>query len=137
MAKTFMLKILTPEKTVVSEEATKVFTKTPTGEIQFLYGHEHMILSVVPCISRYVDSEGNEKSLFTSKGIVTVEKEKVTFLIDSAEFKDEIDLERAKKARERALTKLKEGSFEDVDIIKASLERADIRIKFKSDVTNK
>ena len=39
MAKTFILKILTPENTLVSEEVEKVITKSQTGNIEFLYGH--------------------------------------------------------------------------------------------------
>ncbi|MCZ7670723.1 MAG: hypothetical protein M5U34_28015 [Chloroflexi bacterium] len=52
-------------------------------------------------------------------------------LADSAERSDEIDLERARQARERAETMMREGVPEDPDRyaqIRASLERAQIRI---------
>lgn len=132
MSKTFVLKILTPEKTLLSEDVEKVFTKTPEGSIEFLYGHEPMIISTVSCVTRFVDANGNENKLFTSQGVVNIEKEKVVFCLDAAEFPEDIDLERAKKAKERAEKKLKEGSFEDKEIIRGCLERANLRIKLKN-----
>lgn len=131
MSKTFVLKILTPEKTLVSEDVEKVITKTPVGNIEFLYGHEPMIVSTISCITRFVDANGEERKLFISKGAVNIEREKVVFCVDAAEFPEDIDLERAKKAKERAEKKLKEGTFEDKEIIKGCLERANLRIQLK------
>lgn len=132
MAKTFTLKILTPEKVVVSEEVQKVFTKATSGSIEFLYGHEPMIISSASCITSFVDLNGKEKKIFTSKGIINVQRDAVTFCLDASEFPEDIDFERAKKAKERALNKIKEGSFENRDIINASIERAEIRMKLKN-----
>ena len=132
MAKTFILKILTPENTLVSEEVEKEITKSQTGNIEFLYGHEPMIVSTVSCITRFVDSNGVEKKLFTSKGVVNVQREEVVFCLDAAEFPEDIDLERAKNAKERAEKKLKEGTFENKEIVIGCLERANLRINLKN-----
>ena len=59
----------------------------------------------------------------------TVEKEKVTLILNSIERSDEIDINRAKAAKQRAEERL-ENKDDDIDIAraKASLMRAIVRI---------
>lgn len=131
MSKTFMLKILTTSSEVVSEEVQNLTIKTDAGFIQILPNHEEMIISTVAAVTRFVDASGDKKELFTAKGIVNIKKEATYFCLDAAEFPEEIDLERAESAKKRAQEKLKEGNKLEVEIAKACLERANLRIGLK------
>ena len=95
MAKTFKVKILTPSKVVVEGEIEKVFTRTSNGQLEFLAGHAPIIVSTVPCVTILHDSEGNTREIFTSKGVISISKNELTFCCDAAEFAEEIDLARA------------------------------------------
>ena len=64
-------------------------------------------------------------------GFAEVQPNKIIVLADSAEHADEIDLERAEKAREQAEQMMKDGVPEDPERyaqIQASLRRAQIRL---------
>ena len=54
-------------------------------------------------------------------GYVEVTASKVTVLVETAERADEIDVERARRARERAEGKMAKLSKEDADFEKAKL----------------
>ena len=96
------MKILTPEKVVLSLEAEKVLTIAGSGDIEFMPDHEPTIVNTIPCVTKYTDSEGNSKVLFTSKGIVSFSNNELTFCCESAELPEEIDIQRASEAKRRA-----------------------------------
>ena len=98
MAKTFKLKIITLDKIVVDKEIEKLFTKTAYGEIEFLPGYAESIISTVPCITKICDENGSTEEVFTSKGIINIKNNELTFLCDAAEY-PEIDFERAEKLK--------------------------------------
>lgn len=131
MAKTFKLKIVSLNKEVFEDNVEKFFVKTKNGGMEILNSHAPMIASTIPCISRIVDDAGNTTDLFTSKGVLNVMNNEVVFCLDAAETADEIDLERAKKAKERAEKRLSEPSKYDVERAKLALVRAITRINFK------
>lgn len=131
MAKTFVLKVLTPSRTVIDEEVQKVFLNTVNGMLEFLPGHAPIILSTVPCVTVIYDKEGNKRELFTSKGVVNLSNNELVFCSDAAETPEEIDMARAESAKERAEKRLKETSKFDVARAKAALARAMIRIELK------
>lgn len=74
---------------------------------------------------------GEEEHFAIGGGYAEVQPDKVVVLADSAEQAEEIDIERAERARERAEQAMKEGVSEDPDRyaqIQASLMRAQIRL---------
>lgn len=134
MAQTFKVKILTPSKVAMDEEVEKVFTKTTAGNIEFLPGHAPIILSTIPCVTVVYDGNGNKRELFTSKGVINISNKELTFCCDAAETSEEIDLDRAKAAKERAENRIKDSSKNDVRRAKAALARAMVRIELKESV---
>jgi F-type H+-transporting ATPase subunit epsilon len=68
-----------------------------------------------------------------SGGFCEVSNNKVTFLVESADFGHEIDVERAMRAKERAEKRLAQVSAHDESInvvrAEAALQRALIRLK--------
>ena len=131
MAKTFKLKIITLDKIVIDKEVEKLFTKTDYGEIEFLPGYAESIISTIPCITKICDENGSIEEVFTSKGIINIKNNELTFLCDAEEYPEEIDFERAEKARERAENRLLEKEKYDVKRAEAALQRAIVRLSLK------
>ncbi|HEY5524621.1 MAG TPA: ATP synthase F1 subunit epsilon [Clostridium sp.] len=131
MAKTFKLKILSLDKVVLEEEVEKVFVKTVGGELEILCNHASIIISTIPCVTVIFDKDGNKIELATSKGVINMVNNELTFCLGSAELAEEIDLDRAKDAKERAEERIKDSSNYDVERAKLSLARAITRINFK------
>jgi F-type H+-transporting ATPase subunit epsilon len=77
------------------------------------------------------NKDGNEAYFAIGGGFAEVQPDKVVVLADSAEQADEIDIQRAEKARAEAEKYMAEGVPEDPERyaqIQASLQRAQIRI---------
>ena len=131
MAKTFILKILTPSKMVVNEEVEKVFVNTINGMVEFLPNHAPIIMSTVPSVTVFYDKVGTKKELFTSRGVINLSNNEIMFCSDAAELVEDIDLARAEEAKGRAEERLKDSSKFDVARAQAALIRANIRIGLK------
>ena len=131
MAKTFILKILTPSKMVINEEVEKVFVNTVNGAVEFLPNHAPIITSTVPSATIFYDKAGNKKELFTSRGVINLNNNEIMFCSDAAELVEDIDLARAEEAKERAEKRIKDSSKFDVARAQAALIRANIRIGLK------
>ncbi len=132
MAGNIRLEVVTPEKMVVSEEAQIVASPGTLGEFGVLIGHTPFLTTLKTGSIRYTDADGKERYVFVSGGFAEALPDKITVLAESAERRKDIDLERAKAARQRAEKRLAEDrSREDIDFMRAraALERAITRIK--------
>jgi len=127
--KNFKLRILTNDNNVFEGEVVQLVTEDNDGMIEILANHSSLISMIIPCKSRFQSENGEEKILFISKGILKIHNNEVEILCESSEFKEAIDIERAKKAKERAEKRLIEEN-ENIDIkrAKAALLRAKIRL---------
>ncbi len=129
MAENIKLEIVTPEKSVVNEEAQIVMAPGSLGEFGVLAGHTPFMTSLKIGAVRYVDKAGKERFVFVSGGFAEALPNKVTILADSAERRKDIDIERAKAALARAEERLaKEGDI-DFTRARAALARAILRIR--------
>ncbi len=129
MATNFHLEIVTPYRTFYDGDAEMVIVKAITGEMGIL--NEHMP-SVVPLdigILR-IKANGKIQSASTAGGFVTISTDKTTIITDCAEWADEIDVNRAESALERAQQRLDKRN-ENIDIARAELaiKKAFNRIK--------
>jgi F-type H+-transporting ATPase subunit epsilon len=132
MAENIKLEVVTPEKSVVSEEAQIVMAPGSLGEFGILVGHTPFLTTLKIGTIRYKDAGGTEKYVFVNSGFAEALPDKVTVLAESAERRKDIDVERAKAAMERAEKRLAEDrSKEDIDFnrAKVSLARAIERVK--------
>jgi F-type H+-transporting ATPase subunit epsilon len=77
---------------------------------------------------------GATEHLCISGGFAEVTGEKVTIVAEAAERSCEIDLERARRAQERAERRLAAGKTEEIDYVRAeaALRRAMVREKVAS-----
>ena len=131
MAENIRLEVVTPEKQVVNEMAQIVMAPGSLGEFGVLTGHTPFLTTLKTGIVRYTDAEGTERYVFVNGGFAEALPNKVTILAESAEKREDIDLDRAKAAQERAEKRLADARDKDnIDIAraKAALDRAVVRI---------
>ena len=131
MAGNVKLEIVTPDKAVVDEEVKIVMAPGSLGEFGVLAGHTPFLTTLKTGIVRYTDAQGTERYVFVNGGFAEALPNKVTILAESAEKREDIDLDRAKAAQERAEKRLAEARAKDeIDIVraKAALDRALVRI---------
>ena len=126
--KTFNLQIISPTRVFFDEAVDMVEMKTTEGEIGVLAGHIPLTTILEPGELR-IKTDGNVREAALHDGFVQIQKDKVTVLAESCEWPDEIDANRAEKAKERAERRLTSGSKE-VDMVRAelALKKALIRI---------
>ncbi|MBF0303837.1 MAG: F0F1 ATP synthase subunit epsilon [Desulfamplus sp.] len=132
MAENIFLEVVTPSKAVVSEDVQIVVAPGTEGEFGVLRGHTTFLTSLKLGTLRYKDSSGNDRAVFISSGFAEVLPHKVTVLAESAERRKDIDVDRARLAKERAEKRLS-GVSTDVDFIRAeaALRRAIHRLSIK------
>lgn len=99
--KRIQLKIATPERIIFQEEAEQVTLPTQEGEITILPDHIPLIANLVPGIID-VKTGGEFLEMAVSGGFMEIHSNELTILADTAERAEEIDLERAEKARQMA-----------------------------------
>jgi len=129
MADTFQLEIVTPEKKVVDTSAAEVQIPGKDGYLGVLPGHAPLITELG--VGEISFHEGaTEQRLAVAWGFAEVLPDKVTILAESAERPSEIDVDRARKAKERAEQRLAGGdSTVDVERALDSLQRAVSRLE--------
>ena len=132
MAEKLFLEVVTPQKAIVSEEAQIVIAPGSEGEFGVLKGHTTFLTSLKVGTLRYKDAKGKERYLFINGGFAEVLPDKVTILAESAEYRRDIDVQRATKAKERAQKRLA-AKAADTDLVRAevALKRALHRLRIK------
>lgn len=127
--------IVTQERTVFSGDVD--YVQLPGSEGVFgVMGNHSPMLTVLKFGEVYVRKDGETQYFAIGGGFAEVRPGKVTVLADSAERADQIDLERAEKARAAAEKAMEEGVSEDPEkyrMIEAALKRAQIRV----DISNR
>lgn len=122
------LEVVTPERKVLSEDIQSLVVPATEGYLGVLPNHAPLIAGLQIGIVRY-KKDNEEKRMSISGGFLEVSKNKATIVAKTAELSEEIDVERAKRAKERAEKRLK--SREDIDVLRAelALRRALARLK--------
>lgn len=131
MAENIKLEIVTPERSVVNEDARIVMAPGALGEFGVLAGHTPFMTSLKLGAVRFVDEGGKERFVFLSGGFAEALPDRVTILADSAERRRDIDIERAKSAKTRAEERLAKEGDDSIDFARAraALTRAILRIR--------
>jgi F-type H+-transporting ATPase subunit epsilon len=129
MASTIRLELVTPERLLLSEEIEEVVAPGYEGEFGVLPGHTQLLAILNVGILWYRKGSAIHK-IALGGGFAEVTHDRVVVLADTAERADEIDLERAQRARDRAEARLKELSLDDETYAKAyaKLQRALVRM---------
>jgi len=132
VAETFQLEIVTPEKKVVETQAEEVQIPGKNGYLGILPGHAPLITELSVGEITYREN-ATEQKLAVAWGFAEVLPTKVTILAESAERPSEIDVERARKSKDRAEQRLTSGDT-SVDVERAlnALQRAETRLEVAS-----
>ncbi len=130
MSEELLLEIVTPEKLAFSGTIDEVTCPGSEGEFGVLRGHASLLSAIKFGELSYV-KDGKRTSYAVNTGYAEVTGSKVTVLVETAERADQIDVERAKKAKETAEQKLAKFAKEDPEFerAKVALERAESRLK--------
>jgi len=125
----YLLTIVTPEKIFYEDEITSLIAPGSEGYLGVLTDHAPLITGLVPGKLTVKDENNQEVHFAVSSGFMEVFKNQVTILADSIEFIKDIDIERAKRALERARQRLR-SKEKEVDIPRAiaAMKRAENRI---------
>lgn len=123
MADTFHAQILTPEGKLFDGEVLGVQVPGSSGSFEMLANHAPIISTLEIGVIRIHTPDRSTLYLAVSGGFVEMNKNRMTLLAEAAEKAEEIDVDRAKLAKERALELL---SSKDADRIEAevALKRA-------------
>jgi len=126
------LEVVTPSGAVVNEDVDIVNAPGYGGDFGVLAHHAPFLSTIKTGLLSYEAGKKREY-LMVSGGFCEVSNNKVTFLVESADFGHEIDVERAMRAKERAEKRLAQASAHDESInvvrAEAALQRALIRLK--------
>ncbi|MBI4993149.1 MAG: ATP synthase F1 subunit epsilon [Candidatus Magasanikbacteria bacterium] len=132
MDKTLKFKIATPEKVVYENEILQVSLPTAMGEITILPNHIPLV-SIVQAGELKIKDKDGEQVVAVSAGFLEIRpNNEVVILADNAERAEEINLDRAEQARQRAIEQMEKAKAEeDVDYarLQAVLDREMNRVK--------
>ncbi len=126
------LEVVTPERRLVSEVVDEVILPGTEGYLGVLPGHAPLLseLSIGELTLRRGDVR---RYVSVAWGFVEVLPDRVSVLAEVAERAEEIDLERARKAQERALGRMRGGDPEvDFKRAQVALQKAIVRIQVAS-----
>ncbi len=118
---TFMVEIVTPEQILFKNEVQFLVVPELNGELGVLKNHAPMIAALDMGVLRYTDPEGKVKKIALSGGFMEVIYNEVRVLAETAEHGSEIDILRAKAAKERAEKRLQ---LQDENINRSRAEAA-------------
>jgi len=128
--KTIAVSIVTPDGQVFDGEAEMVIAKAQSGELGILPGHVAMVAPLAIGSVR-IKNKNETEYVAVSGGFLEVQPKKVTILAQSAERAEDIDVDRALRAKQRAEERLKQAKQEHIDFKRAelALKRAINRIE--------
>ena len=132
---TMKVEVVSPERVLFSGVATQLITRTESGgEIAFLPGHTSFLGVLTENHTRIFLEDGRVQSVAIHGGFVEASGGHVTLLSDNAELAEDIDVARARAAKERAES-LMHG--EHPASVAADLRRADARLSATGGLVSK
>ena len=119
MADGFVLEVVTPERLIVDTSAQALVLRTADGDMTVLDGHTSLVATIVPGIVRVDPADGEPLRLAVHGGFLQVDTgpaeggdgpggllTRVTLLAGIAELAGEIDVARARQAKEAAAERI-------------------------------
>lgn len=129
MANTFKLKIYSPTRIFLEEDAEMIELNTTEGEIGVLPGHIALTTLVAPGVLR-IHQNGEIRKAALIDGFLQIGPTEVIILSEACEWPEEIDVHRAEEAKIRAERKLSggEGDYTRMQRAEAALKRSLVRL---------
>jgi len=121
------LEIVTPDRSLIREEVDEVVVPGTEGELGILPGHTPLLSTLK--VGELWYRQGQEKHyLAIAFGFVEVLPDRVTVLADVGERAQEIDVQRAERARQRAEQRLTEAPPPHLTQTEFDIERARVAL---------
>ena len=125
---TFHLQIVTPDGLMFDGMAEKALVRTTEGDVGILANHADYVTPVATGIARVTLEGGTTRIAACSGGLLSVKKGITRIAADTFEWSEDIDVERAIRAKERAEKTLNEVSDYEERAAEIKLKRAIARI---------
>jgi F-type H+-transporting ATPase subunit epsilon len=126
--KSFNLKVVTPDGMIFDSQVESLLVRTDDGDVEFLAGHIDYMASIGTGRAR-IKVDGKDKFAAVSGGFVTVKGGEVSLVAITFEFRENIDLARARLALDEARATLSSSSDDkSIKLAQAKLQRALSRI---------
>ena len=124
----FELKIIEPDGMFFEGEGEFLEFTSVEGRMGVYKNHIPLTTILEPCVIK-IHANGETKKAAALGGFIEIQKERITILAEDANWPEEIDVERAKAAKQRAEERLsKREAGLDVVRAEAALKRAMARI---------
>ena len=124
----FHLSVVTPDRNFFDGDVERLVVRTVSGDVGILKGHAKYI-SALDTGAMKVKTEAGERIAAISGGFMKVDGDKTLILASVCEWQDEIDVQRAKAAEQRARDLLREKSGAEHDRAELKLKRALNRLR--------
>ncbi|HEY8216367.1 MAG TPA: F0F1 ATP synthase subunit epsilon [Acidimicrobiia bacterium] len=128
---TLHVQVVSPEQVLYEGEAEMVVCRTADGDIAFLPGHAPLLGALDVAKVRAILPDGTEHVVAVHGGFVEVSRDRVIVLSDVAELPHQIDVPRARDAKERAEAALAIDA--DDELATGALARAALRLEVTGD----
>ncbi len=131
--RSFNLKILTADGVRYDGEAQGVLVRTVVGDTSVWAGHIDLVTAIGTGRAMVTVDENNKRYACCSGGVMSVVKDKVTVLANSFEWKEDIDVDRAKASLEKGEKELERASDKrEQELAKIRIRRAKARLEVAS-----
>lgn len=125
----FKLQIVTPDGLLYDGNADKIIVRTTEGDVGILARHSDYVAPLSIGVARVFTKEGERKAA-CSGGMITVSDATVRVVAETFEWSEDIDVNRALKAKEKAQKRLENTKRSDYDhrLAEAKLKRSLARL---------
>ena len=110
----FNLQIVTPDGLLFDGKAQKIILRTTEGDVGILANHTNYVAALSIGVARVTTADGVKKAACAG-GMVSVTQGIVRVAATTFEWGENIDIERAKRAKEKAEMRLSKSSASDYE----------------------
>ena len=131
---TFYLKVISATRVFFAGQCQSIILPQYDGQKEILSHHEDMVIAIDAGEMRFKRADSDEwEYAVVGMGLVQIINNRVTLLVETAEYPDEIDIARAQEAKDRAEEEIRQKrSMQEYYHSQASLSRAMTRLKATS-----
>ena len=125
MAKTFHVEIVTPQRMVFQGEVEAVTLPGVVAPFQVLFNHAPIVTELEAGDIKIIDGAGRDHHFATSGGFAEMRNNRLTVIAETVEAAEDIDIDRARRARTRAEERVHEArAARNAEIDRARAEAA-------------
>lgn len=117
-------RVITPRRTVFDELVESVELRTAAGTLEVFARYEPTIAPLEVGVMKAKGNDGSVVELALHGGYMDMNGQVLVILADSAEIGNEIDVDRARQALERARQKLATLTSDNANDVKIEIDRA-------------